>query len=471
MTVNVNTSARFQTVSGFGATAVPFENDRFYNSHVSTVPPVVSATPAKRQALAKLIFEDLGMSRARLPYRGIEPTNDNGDAEAFDWTKFVFDYRPTQDAIGSLATGPDHTAALVKDSIPFGLTTFFPVNSVEWEPDWMHAAAGSPRVAPGMEAEFAEFIAAAAKRYADLGVEVPYLSIANEPSFATGLGASLTPAQLVDVVKYAGRRFRALGFSTKLVAPDDFSPANALPYVRALLADTEARGYLGAIAYHSYDAYVSTRDMLATSGMGAPPAGPIAARQEIRDLAATWGLPVWMTESSGSVDGLGRFKSALARVNHVHDELVYANVAAFDQMSHWFLDRPDYEEALATVSFDASGALATYAALPIGTAMSQYARYVRPGSVRVAATSTNARVRASAFVAPGNRLVVVIINNWSTGISLSLSAPGTLLGGVGERIVTTEQISRASTNFAVSSGSNDFCVPPESITTIVTPLL
>ena len=102
------------------------------------------------------------------------------------------------------------------------------------------------------------------------------------------------------------RRMRGLGLVTKLVIPDDLDPVKARPQVEAVLADAEARSFVGAIAYHSYDYAGAAADILATSGMGSPPPAAMAAREAIRDLAAPFGIPVWMTEVRQHLNELGK---------------------------------------------------------------------------------------------------------------------------------------------------------------------
>src|SRR5207249_1248979 len=142
------------------------------------------ASTAQRRAISRLLFDDLGFTRARIEYRAIEPANDDPDPLRFDWSRFDFGDPVTRG-------GTDFVAL----SRPFGLATWFGVMNVELAPAWLHAP-GGPALAPGMEAELGEYVAAMAKRYADLGAPAPFMSVANEPSYAGGRGMVITPAQM-----------------------------------------------------------------------------------------------------------------------------------------------------------------------------------------------------------------------------------------------------------------------------------
>lgn len=81
---------------------------------------------------------------------------------------------------------------------------------------------------------------------------------------------------LLDVIKRLGAKLEAEGFSTRLVVPDDVNAAEAFQRLQIILADPEARRYLGTIAYHLY--------------------GGAGGRGAVKQLSEQYGIPVWMTE-------------------------------------------------------------------------------------------------------------------------------------------------------------------------------
>ena len=74
---------------------------------------------------------------------------------------------------------------------------------------------------------------------------------------------------------------RAAGLKTLLVIPDDLNPGEAYHRAIEVLDDSEARQYVGALAYHLYDA--QDRDLVF-----------------MRNLSEEYHVPVWMTEFSVS---------------------------------------------------------------------------------------------------------------------------------------------------------------------------
>ena len=469
VTIAVDLGERHQTIAGFGATLIPFELPMIYFNHDASQPKATTASLAQRQALSRLLFEELGMTRVRTSYRDIEPVNDNADPNAFNWSAFLFS-GSLVGAPGALSARLEPAIDFIKLSQPFGLETHFPMTSLEWEADWLHTP-GKRQIAPGMEPEVAEMLAAVAKRYAHEGLPLPYLSVANEPDWGSGVERVLTTTQMVQIVKLAGARMRNLGLDTKLVISESYTLDMALAYAQAVLADPEARSYLGAIAYHGYGIYGSAKGILETSGIGAPLDNEIAMRRQIRDLAASYGLPIWETETSASIDGLGAFRAGIARVNHLHDELTLADVSAFDQMNLFFIDRPDLEGNLVNVTFGGDGALEDFEAAPVGILMSHWAKYVRPGAVRVGATTSDPMVRASAFEAPGNTLIVVLINNRAGEVTLQVDVAEAALGADGSQVQTSEDLDREGRTLTPTSASGFAAtLPGESVTTFVLPI-
>ncbi|HEX7295420.1 MAG TPA: glycoside hydrolase family 30 beta sandwich domain-containing protein, partial [Pyrinomonadaceae bacterium] len=199
----------------------------------------------------------------------------------------------------------------------------------------------------------------------------------------------------------------------------------ALRYMQAALADQEARQYVGALAYHSYDGFDDPGALLNTSARSNPPHAAIEVRSRIRDLAAQYGLPVWMTEVCYCTRrDFSDFDLVRARLNHVQDELTITNVAAFDAMNLFFLNRPGVRDELVNIYFRPDGALDRYEISIYGYLLSHYSRFISPGSVRVKAESSDAGVRVTAFQRPDDSPVIVVINNSSTPIQANIAIAG-----------------------------------------------
>ena len=53
-------------------------------------------------------------------------------------------------------------------------------------------------------------------------------------------------------MKATGARFRKEGLATKIMFPNFMDVHAAVPVTKAVLENEEARGYIGALAYHHY---------------------------------------------------------------------------------------------------------------------------------------------------------------------------------------------------------------------------
>ncbi len=311
----------------------------------------------------------------------------------------------------------------------------------------------------------------------------------NEPLSGNGELAGGNVAAVVDIVKRTGQRLAANGLSSvKLVVPGEETEEKSLATSTAIMNDAEARKYVGAIAYHTYpygSIYSYVPNILSTSGAGKPDAGRIAVRNQLRDLGAKYGVPLWMTEvshaylQSDNVQATD-FRILRGRAVHIHDELVYADAAAYfgmnsiwDQVSqagHFGTDGSEImiaeHDTIVLVQQPSDSVTIT----STGRAIGHYARFLRRGAKRVDATNSDPLLLVSAFRddAQGGRVVLVAINNAPDGRTLKVSLTGAALAGM----VTGEQSTASAVWTAISpvtpSSPSAFSldVPGESVTTI-----
>jgi O-glycosyl hydrolase len=292
--------------------------------------------------------------------------------------------------------------------------------------------------------ELAEHVVAAASHWRDAyGRVQPLLLPLNEPLTGNRELSGATSQEVVDLVKRAGRRLAQAGLgSVKLVVPGEETEEASLGLGTAILADPEAASYVGVLAYHTYpygSLYSSVPNILATSGSGNPDPGRIAVRQQLGDLARARGVRLWMTEvSHGFVDPRS-FDSLRARAIHIHDEMVYAGAGAYFGMNNaWdtesqffhFGNRDLYSgdnEGHVVLVDQASGSVTITG---MGRAIGHYARWLRPGAVRLEATSDDPLLLVTAFRDDaGGRLVLVAINNRPAPVDLTVNLAGVELAG------------------------------------------
>ncbi len=436
VTIQVNPSTTYQKLEGFG----------------EAEPSALAATLTDRSLRAVAIekaYGEVGINMGTLgtavesPGSYDQRQNDNTDPFSINWAGFH-----TSDL--------DDTRHLLVDlARPFGFTGYYlgaEGPNVRW---------GSPWLAPIRRQNYDQFLDEAAEQVLanvaywknTYGEEPAYFQLGNEQ--ATGNRASINPdlsgfgtvdvtQQVVDLVKRAGLRLRQAGFQKiKFMVGTEETEETSYQMASAILADPEASQYVGAIGYHTYpygSGYSSVPFILSTSGAGAPDVGRIAIRNRIRDLAARHNIGAWLTENSHGGVGSLSYDTFRARAIHIHDEFVYANASAYfgenamwdtaSQLGHFGntdIYSGDNEGDVVLINnrtgqVDIAG---------IGYAIGHYARWAKPGSLRVDAQSSDPLVQVTAFRDDAaGRLVLVVINNSIASTMATLNVNGTISGDV-----------------------------------------
>ena len=407
--------------------------------------------------------------------------NDNGDPLSINWSGFYG---------GDL----DLTKRLLVDlARPFGFTNYYlgaEGPNVRW---------GSPWMAPIRQQNYSQFLDEAAEQVEanvtywknKYGEEPQYFQLGNEQ--ASGNEASVNPdlsgfgnvnvtQQVVDLVKRAGARIRAAGFlKTKFMVGTEETEETSYQMASAILSDPQASQYVGAIGYHTYpygSGYSSIPFILATSGSGAPDPGRIAIRSRIRDLAQQHNVGAWLTENSHGGLGSLSFDTFRGRAIHIHDEFVYANAAAY------FAESALWDTASQTGHFGNSdlysgnsegnvvlidNSTGRVDIAGIGYAIGHYARWAKPGSLRVDAQSSDPLVQVTAFRDDvAGRLAFVLINNSnaSTTVTMNLNH-GTITGNMtGEQSTPAGYWTPISPFAPTSASSFQILLPATSVTSI-----
>lgn len=309
------------------------------------------------------------------------------------------------------------------------------------------------------------------------GIVTRWHHLFNEPISGNGELGVGGIQEVVDLVKAVGKRFAREGFGAlEMVVASEEGEENSLAAARAILADLQARAYVGAISYHTYpygSLYSQISRILETLGQGRPDPERIKVRNDLCDLAARHGLQVWMTEvSNGRAGYLDTLRN---RAIHIHDELQYANASSYWAMFEaWDSLAPRggscdedclvyFNRVRGTVSIGGIGG--------IGRAMGHYARWIKRGAVRVEGASDDPLVLVSAFRDDaGKRLVAVVINNHPEAVAVTIRSAGRM--GVADAL-NGEQSSAAGAWIELSAsarrdyGSYAAVLPPRSVTSLV----
>ena len=328
--VQIDGGTRYQTWEGIGASFTPFDMEGIYKAHDPSQPETVSVIAAQKEEIARLLYSELGITRTRFVLRGFEPSNDNDDPltlnpAGFEWVNSTV----------------DASIEFMKIGQAYGLQEGWLSFAIDrgHQEAWRRLGDSPCALDPAQIDEEVEWLLAAVLHLRDSGVETRYMAVNNEPDLCPP-GYKIEIADMVSIIKRLGARLRQEGLNTHIVVSDGWIPQNALLYMQAALDDPDARPYVGALAYHSYDAY-GNPDVLRQSAEGNPPHDAAEIRTQIRDLAAQYDLPVWMTEVCycTPIEGFGFFELAVLRLNHLFDELTITHVSAFDGMNVAFIER------------------------------------------------------------------------------------------------------------------------------------
>jgi glucosylceramidase len=421
--VHVDTGVRHQRIDGLGGAA--------------WIAELVRAVPEPgRSELLDRILGDLEPSLVRIKVRPeIEPANDDADPATANAAAFV---RP-DDLLWLL----DELFARADPQLVAAL----------WSPPaWMKTngriCCGGTLI-PGMEAELAELFSVYLDFLADAGHPLDHLSIQNEPEVIQSWDTNTyTPQRYADLAEVVAGRLVADGHTARLVAPDNAATLTVPFFLPPVLAKPAVAARLSAVGFHLYD----------LSYYDAPAAGPsIASVRAVSPPA----LPLWMTEfSNTSGAGYGSYEEGLAQAALIHHSLV-SGVSAYLiwNLVYW---SGGTGEALVTLEGPAG-----YTLNPKYWTARHYVKYVRPGAVRVEATSGAGDLLASAYADDAaGRLVVVLVNR-------SASARWIALEGVPEAppafVRTTPQESgvEIAADSAERMSHNIVSLPGQSVATLV----
>ncbi|HKP21704.1 MAG TPA: hypothetical protein VJT68_09315 [Thermoleophilaceae bacterium] len=416
-----------QTIEGFGSSARVFEDPHVFNVNG----PAPAMTGAQRDAVLAALYGDLGLTRVRPvqpetaagpPPVGIEAENDNSDPNATDLSRFNFSGRRLDLHAAHVIRARAHGATVAWTS---------PLNREAW----MGVSTGADA------AEYAEWLLAQVRRFRDQGARLSYVSVANEPSYARN---TMSGGFIRDVIKNLGPRLEAEGLLVPFVLPDDVRSSNGAAVAATVLADSAARRYVGALATHLYDE-------------------PITNVSSMSALAKKYGLPLWMTEFS--IDAMGSAGLARQPIDWtllMHELLARYDVSAIDYF--WGFIGAGADSSL--IKLNHTGDTYTgFTRNKVYYYFGQYSRFVRPGARRVSATSSDNRIKVSAYYR-GDTRVLVAINPADSPVATRLSAAD--LAGVPSltAIRTSPTENWANVPRADVSGEGiSVTLPPRSATT------
>ncbi len=247
------------------------------------------------------------------------------------------------------------------------------------------------------EQAYASFLVQYARDYADAGVPLSYLGFENEANEAPDYdGMVMTPRQTAGFAPVIGRALARSRLRTRLECCATENWAYAKRYARAIEADPAALRYVSLFTSHGYEKW---------------PAFPVP----------DWTKPVWETEWStfGAWDPAwddGTDASGFAWAQRIYTALTSANVNAV--LYWWGSSEPKLNgDNESLIQVDGT------AVVPSGRlwAFANYSRYVRPGAVRIGATTADTGLDLTAFRNRNGSVAIVVLNMHTTADSVSFA--------------------------------------------------
>lgn len=396
-TVTVNNATRHQTIAGFG----------FFGAQNTWWS---SSSSLWSEAWGDQVISDLGITIWRNEYY---PPADQFSGQDADWNK----QRPV---VRGLKAKADQYGVDLK----FIFTVWSPPSSMKVRVENNTRLIGQPHpfgtkqggaLDPTKYGEFADWLKAGIQLYANEGIDLYAFSPQNEPFFVQGFNScwykqEWYPEMLIGaipMVKAAFPNVKVFGSEgmLEMEAADNNWPWF---YHKQILDSPAARANVDILAVHGYSDGVAP-----TSGSTL---GHLWASHKSH-FADPMAKPQWMTETSGYADSWtanpGAFSLALDMMSGLNN----------GNMSGWVFWQGSENPGSANI-----GEFVLMNGLTKGKkyyASKQFYRYIRPGAVRVGASSTNANVSVSAFQHAGQGTQTIVLANTSS------SAQTITVGGAG----------------------------------------
>ncbi|MBD3242402.1 MAG: hypothetical protein GF331_17560 [Chitinivibrionales bacterium] len=384
-TVSIDPANTYQTIEGFGAhgsAKVWWQDGTYYT-----------------ERFGNLVIGDMGLTMIRNEfYPDFEPSNENGDPNNLDMSKFSYTGIFGNRQKGYIVSMKNKAASLGE---PLRWITSY------WTPPkWMktnNSEINGGHLLPSARAELAELAVATVRAYKEqCGVDLYALSIQNEPAFEEPYNSCVyTAEEYRDAIKVIGPKLHGVYPDVKLFGAEDMLHNwTRTPYAGMCQQDPVSRDHLNVFAVHGY-----------SDGVHPTPASEAVSmwtRAGANCTAA--GKPLWMTETSGYTES---WDDCLHLAEMIYAALKYGKLAAW---VWWQLGGGCDYNALVTTDGEYCRR---------GYIHKHFARYIRPGAVMIDAISSEELVFSVAFHHPQQHtLALVLLNAGNAQQTVSLAGAG-----------------------------------------------
>jgi glucuronoarabinoxylan endo-1,4-beta-xylanase len=217
------------------------------------------------------------------------------------------------------------------------------------------------------------------------------VSVQGEPDFVATYNSMIyTNAEMVNFVKVLGPKLAALTPVPRLILPEVSDATLMAGFVNAILADGTAIAYLDIVAWHQY------------AGNNASPIGS---------------YPNWMTEMSYFTTFDATMTNALTMATDIHAAITTGNVRAW---SWWELQGGNQADNENLVGYNGAPTQTTKRSYVLGN----FAKFIRPGHVRVATSGSVSGVSVTAYKSSAGNVVIVAINTNGSDVLANIGVSG-----------------------------------------------
>jgi glucuronoarabinoxylan endo-1,4-beta-xylanase len=444
VTVTINPAIHHQTLVGFGAGAV------YYTSYLSD-------RRIGGDDIYNVLFTDLGLDMLRIAnWYQTQSVSGTTPATPFTDTAMVNVVTKATAAMGHpplLLMSSWSPPAYLKNT---GVTKpSMPCDAGTCQGTLVRDASGA--YAYG---DFANWWVESLAAYAQHGVVPDYMSIQNEPDFFTNSwetcrfdaaeGTNAGYGQALDAV-YGAVTASTLASKPLFIGPEASGiRGNRVPgYVASATTPTQ----LSAVAHHLYNG--------GGTGVNPAPDSFNAAMTAIATSAGGAGKPIFMTEYSPPSPAM--FETAWL----IHNALTVEGVSAY---LYWelFWAAPTSGVSASLVVLDNPSSLTTPKGYTINDtyyALKHFAKWTDPGHVRIDASSPDAALKVSAFLAPDESSVTLIVLNTDAAASRQLALDASAYAFSSEAVYRTSGASERAASITLA-GDGTVDMPPRSIVTI-----
>jgi O-glycosyl hydrolase len=436
--VTVNGGTTFQTIDGFGVSEAFGQANSIRN---------LTGT-ARQQALDLLFNTTTGAGftilRSIIPSTPADTMEPSAPSSPSATPTYVWDGSNDATDEGQLWLAKQAKAG-------YGVTTFYndawsapgfmKTNGSEANGGSLCGTTGASCASGDWRQAYANYLTQHAKNWASVGVAPAYVGFVNEPSLTASYSSMLVnPSQATSFLSVFGPTLKASGLSTKATCCDTLGFSLLPSYVSAVSADATANSGTGLFTSHGYSA---------------APTSPVSSG----------GRPVWETEWSvnGSTFNTnwddGTEGSGFTWAQRIQTGMTAANLNAF--LYFWGISATSHDSSLIGLSGSTLTPTKRY------YAFANYSRFVRPGAVRIGATSGDSNLSVSAYRNGDGSVALVVLNTSSNSIAANYSVSGTASssGAVTPFLTNSTSSTAAQATIPMSGGGFSATVPARSLVT------